>query len=135
MSLFDNELGEVQADGVRYILRRNPQRAEEISQNCSDKMSSLTALVKKQNLYLAEHPKAKLETVLKKVALYAEKIKLNRWVQVDQGPDCRSIVLQVDREAFERERLLDGCYVIKTAVPAAQAIPGPFTTGIRILPK
>lgn len=124
VSLFDNELGEVQADGVRYILRRNPQRAEEISQNCSDKMSSLTALVKKQNLYLAEHPKAKLETVLKKVALYAEKIKLNRWVQVDQGPDCRSIVLQVDREAFERERLLDGCYVIKTAVPAAQADTG-----------
>ena len=58
------------------------------------------------------------------MALYAEKIKLNRWVQVDQGPDCRSIVLQVDREAFERERLLDGCYVIKTAVPAAQADTG-----------
>jgi hypothetical protein len=38
MSLFDLPLAEVQADGVRYILRRNPVRAAELAASRQSKL-------------------------------------------------------------------------------------------------
>jgi transposase len=120
MSLFDKDFGEVEADGgIRYILRRNPFRAEEVLKNCTKKMSSLEALVREQNDYLASHAKAKVETALKKAMLYMERVNVNRWITIELAG--RELVLRIDNEAFEQERLLDGCYVIKTDVPVAKA--------------
>ena len=41
MSLFDAELCEVEHEGVRYILRKNALRAEELSASRSDKQASV----------------------------------------------------------------------------------------------
>ena len=51
---------------VRYVLRRNPQRMEEVRES---KLTSLTAWVDTHNQYLEEHPKAKAETYLAKLPL------------------------------------------------------------------
>src|SRR5262249_25344957 len=59
MELFEQELAEVLADeGVRYVLRRHPVRAQEVRENRPAKLATLQALVAKHNHYLKEHPRA-----------------------------------------------------------------------------
>ena len=59
MSLFDQELAEVTADeGVRYVIRRNPERTAAVRASRDDKLASLRALADKQTRYLADHPRA-----------------------------------------------------------------------------
>ncbi|MBF0515606.1 MAG: hypothetical protein HQK97_00620 [Nitrospirae bacterium] len=45
MDLFDQGLAEVKSDSIRYILRRNPQRAQEIRKSREDKLESLWVTV------------------------------------------------------------------------------------------
>src|SRR5215831_11454244 len=57
MGLFDQELAEVLTDeGLRYVLRRNPVRAQEVQDTRRAKLATLQALVAKHNQYLADHP-------------------------------------------------------------------------------
>ena len=45
MALFDDSLCEVQRENVRYVLRRNPARAEEMAASRASKQSRVEALV------------------------------------------------------------------------------------------
>jgi hypothetical protein len=67
MALFDDSLCEVEQEGVRYVLRRNPVRAAEIAATRVGKQASVAALVEQRNLYLAKHAKAKVSVAEKKV--------------------------------------------------------------------
>jgi hypothetical protein len=67
MELFDEDLGEVESEGVRYGFRRNPQRADEISASRADKLKHLQDLLDKQNAYLAGHGRAKIEIAVGKL--------------------------------------------------------------------
>ena len=58
MALFDDSLCEVEHEGLRYVLRRNPVRAEEIAATRAGKQASVAVLVQQRNQYLAEHAKA-----------------------------------------------------------------------------
>jgi transposase len=117
MELFDEELGEVESEGIRYVFRRNPRRAEEISASRADKLQSLQKLLDKQNIYLTGHGRAKVETAVGKVTTYAQKLKLQEWVEI--GVDERRLTLQFNGEACQEASQLDGCYVLKTDLPAA----------------
>jgi hypothetical protein len=57
MELFDQELCEVEEAGVRYVLRRNPERVKEIVSMRKGKKGSIEKLCEKGNGYLAEHPR------------------------------------------------------------------------------
>ncbi len=57
LGLFDDDLCEVEQDGVRYILRKNPLRADEIAQNRASRLTALKDLTDQRNQYLAEHPR------------------------------------------------------------------------------
>ncbi|GAG89882.1 unnamed protein product [marine sediment metagenome] len=63
MSLFDETVTEVlpKDNQERYVLRRNPIRAEQVKQTRQSKLNSLEKTVQKYNLYLKEHPKARVE--------------------------------------------------------------------------
>jgi transposase len=117
LELFDEELGEIENEGIRYVFRRNPCRAEEISASRADKLQSLNKLVDKQNAYLAGHGRSKVETAISKVKTYARKLKMQEWIEVDI--DERRLTLQFNDQACEEASQLDGCYVIKTDLPAA----------------
>jgi len=113
MTLFDEQLAEIRIDnGIRYILRRNPERAIEIRQSRDGKLASLGQMVKKQNEYLTEHPRASEAVALRKVADRCEKLKVSKWV-VALSSD-RKISLTTDQEALAEIEKLDGCYVLKT---------------------
>jgi hypothetical protein len=113
MNLFDQPLAEIQADdGARYILRRNPERANEIRQNREDKVSSLQKLADKQNQYLAAHRRADEAVALRTVSQRCEKLKIAKWVVVSVSK--RTISLIVDTSKLSEIEKLDGCYVLKT---------------------
>lgn len=113
MDLFDQSLAEIQADdGVRYILRRNPQRAAEVRQTRADKLASLQKLVNQQNDYLAAHFRAREMVALRTVSTRCEKLKVNPWVAASVS--SRTISLTVDPSKLSEIEKLDGCYVLKT---------------------
>lgn len=117
--LFDNHVCEVEHDGIRYIMRRNPVRAEEMAESRRMRLNRLQTLTEKQTEYLAVHPRASQEVAFKKVQTRLQRLKLSGWVKVEILK--REINLTVDEAAYREESLLDGCYVIKSDVPKSVA--------------
>jgi len=116
LGLFDEKLCEVEKDSQRYILRRNPCRAEDIAETRSSKKESIAKLVRKKNEYLSEHPGAKVEIALRDINQKIEKLNCS-WLRVEsQG---REIVILTDADMLMELSRLDGCYVITTNLPAA----------------
>ena len=119
MELFEDRLGEIHADGVRYLVRRNPQRAVELQAQREDKCQCVVARAQARNAYLAEHPKARVETARKEVWAYARTLRINTWTRVEvQG---RTLRVERDETLLAELARLDGCYVIKTDVVATDA--------------
>jgi transposase len=113
MGLFDKEISEVEDNkGIRYILRRNPLRAEEIKQSRNSKLQSLEHEVKKQNTYLTDHPRAHVEVAVRKVEEYSRKLRISKWTMLSVSE--RSIFLSINKDCLDEQSKLDGCYVIKT---------------------
>ena len=113
MGLFDQELADVQADdGVRYILRRNPERAAEVRQTRTEKLAVLQRVIHKQNEYLAAHPRASVAVALKTASERCETLKMTGWVVVSASE--RTISLTVETTQMSEIEKLDGCYVLKT---------------------
>jgi transposase len=119
MGLFEEELCEVECGGVRYILRRNPERAKELADNREAKLGKLRTLLNKKNLYLAEHPRAKVELARRDIEEEAKQLEIDDWVKaVSTG---RILELVVDKVIKKEVAELDGCYVIKTDLPREAA--------------
>ena len=119
MSLFDQALAEVQTDeGVRYVLRRNPLRAQEMQTGRESKLMRVRLEAQRQTEYLAAHPRAKRVVALQKVQAKAKQLKISEWVQIEEKN--RQIEVRVDSEALADTSKLDGCYVLKTDLTASQ---------------
>jgi transposase len=119
LGLFDEDVCEVEDNGIRYILRRNPFRVKEINESRTSKRNSVEKLLKKKNLYLGEHKRAKVETAIKDVSKKIEKLKIDKWLRVKS--EGRTLELEADNKALEEASVLDGCYVIKTDLPKQAA--------------
>lgn len=115
LSMFENKLCEAEEGGVRYILRRNPVRAEEIAEGRQSKVAALMKLIDNKNLYLKEHAKAKAEKALEAVNAKLKRLKTEDWLKAEL--EGRRIKLTIDEQELNLEMLLDGCYVIKTDLP------------------
>lgn len=119
MELFDNDLMEVIDEGVRYIFRRNPIRAEEIHLFRDQKIAKIQAKIKDANDYLVNHPKAKTETQFN---LLSNKIKIygvDKFVELQVSE--RKITLVINQIELAEISKLDGCYVMKTDLPPESA--------------
>ncbi len=119
LALFDEKLCEVSHGEVRYILRRNPERVKEIAAIRESKLESVNKLINKQNSYLAEHPRASVEVALKKINQKTKALKIDTWAEAEAIG--RTIRAKSDIRKKDEEALLDGCYVIKTDLPASDA--------------
>jgi hypothetical protein len=119
MDLFDQALAEVLADeGIRYVLRRNPVRAQEALDTRHAKLATLQALVAKQNQYLTDHPRANAQGALQKLVAKAEKLRIAGWVELTL--EERVLTLTINASAQQEAATLDGCYVLKTDLTPAQ---------------
>jgi len=115
MELFDENVYEVEDEGIRYILRRNPQRAEEMARTRKEKKESIERLCHKKNVWLAQHPRAKVATALNEIGKRIERLRISGWLKVEA--DGRRLELKEDERALREEAMLDGCYVIKSDLP------------------
>lgn len=114
LSLFDHELVEIcdQEENIRYILRRNPVRAEEIAQTRQEKKTAVEALVARKNSYLEEHVQAHVAVAEKIIDAKIRQLKLDTWLSVVSAD--RVLTLVTSEDALAEESKLDGCYIIKT---------------------
>jgi len=112
MDLFDVELCEVSHEGVRYVLRRNPLRADELAASRADKKASVERLRETLDRYLTEHPRAQTFTAERSVRAKIAQLKLDAWLAVEVAG--RSLQLTVNQPALDEISRLDGCYVLKT---------------------
>ena len=106
-------------EGIRYVLRRNPVRAQEVRGTRQAKLATLQVHVAKQNQYLTDHPRAKAQGALQKLVARAKQLRISDWVELTLAE--RAITLIVYEDAQTEEAKLDGCYVLKTDLTPAQA--------------
>ena len=112
MDLFDETVCEVRQGALRYVLRRNPVRAQDMAESRLDKSRSVQRLIEKRNLYLAEHPRAGIKTALRTAREKISRLRIESWARVEaQG---RALRLVTDEAALAEVSRLDGCYVLKT---------------------
>src|SRR5436853_1502470 len=97
MDLFDQELAEVLTDeGIRYVLRRNPVRAQEVRDTRRAKLAALQAHVAKQNHYLTDHPRANAQGALQKLVARAKTLRIADWAELTVAE--RAITLTVHED-------------------------------------
>ncbi|MDO9530413.1 MAG: IS1634 family transposase [Syntrophales bacterium] len=119
MELFDQDIAEIEAEGVRYVFRRNPDRAKEIAANRQSKKEYVMKLVAKKNQYLEEHPRAKISIAKREIKERIQKLKIDNWLKLlTQG---RNFQVKTDKSALDKESKLDGCYVLKTDLSKQEA--------------
>jgi transposase len=120
MSLFDESLAEViSQDGHRYVLRRNPVRAQEIERSRKDKLASLEKATHQYNQYLKEHSRAKVEVGERILREKAQQLRIFDWIALQVND--RMFSVRVNAVALAEVSKLDGCYALKTDLPPTLA--------------
>jgi transposase len=118
IGMFDKKLREIEHEGVRYILRKNPYRAKEVRQNRKERKAKVVNLLIKKNQYLHEHKRAKVETAIKEINKKIGNLKLSFWLGIEVSEENqRELILKEDGEALSETMQFDGCYVIKSNLP------------------
>ena len=100
LGLLEDKVFEIKEGGVRYMLRRNPKRAEEMVESRFSKMRCLGEFIEKKNSYLRDHPMASVSKALEKAKEKLKSLRIDTWVQIKEE---------------------DGCYVIKTDLKEDEA--------------
>ncbi len=113
MNLFHETLAEVTEGDVRYVLRRNPQRAEEVAAARKSKLASVQKLVTAKNVYLAGHPRARVAAAQREIEAKRDKLRLPA---VKLTIHERAISISPQQDAWAEAAQLDGCYCLKTDV-------------------
>jgi len=116
LGLFDEDLTEVDIDEIRYILRRNPIRAAEVTNTRNSKTEKIKKKTKERNQYLEQHPRAKAIIAQKHILNLIKKLKAEKFMNCEIEEKKLKLEIADEIEMKEISRL-DGCYVIKTDLP------------------
>jgi hypothetical protein len=119
LEAFGEQLREVTQAEIRYVLRRNPQRAAELAATRRAKRGRIERELTKQNRYLAGHRRARVDTALKAIHIHLARLRLEKWLKV--RVEGRGLQLEEDPAALVAESRLDGCYVLKSDLAPAVA--------------
>src|SRR5680860_736585 len=116
LELFTDDLVEVvdRDEMVRYVLRRNPLRAEDMKLTRQGKIDSINSKLQKSNKYLEEHPRAKPAIQIRDITAYIKKLKMDKFAEARAVEGERQLELHIDSAEMEEAGKLDGCYVVKT---------------------
>ena len=108
LALFTAQVCEVEHEGLRYIMRRNPLRAEEMAAVRDDKQRTMEQWVAKKNAYLAAHPRAQVAVALRECDTRLARLKVNAWLTGEA--EERTLGLRVHAAAQREAAKLDGCH-------------------------
>ena len=116
LALFDEQGCEVQADGKRYLLRKNVAEARKAQHRLDDKLATLRTLVAARNAKVAAALWCQPEAGWRGLQAWVQRHKLRTVVSL--ALDARQITLTIDAVAYQQTLQLAGCYVLETDVPA-----------------
>jgi transposase len=119
LKLFDKDVCEVADNGVRYILRRNPTRAAEMQATRTSKLERLREKAKAEVAYLEAHPLASETRAERRLQAAASRLLINSLVKIVIAE--RQVSVEVIEDSWKKAAELDGCYVLKTDLPAMAA--------------
>jgi transposase len=117
LSLFDENITSVTdiTTGIRYVLRRNPERMRQAGANRHDRIKKVKACVVTQNDYLAASSKRRVDVALRQITDKIEKYNLRKIITAKSNGRC--IEISINNDALYQAEMLDGCYVIKSDLP------------------
>jgi transposase len=114
LGLFDESLGEIEHEGIRYVFRRNPVRVDELRKSRQDRVKKAQELAHKLSEQLLASHRKRVDVALKAMNRKLEALKIDGLVKVEASD--RTIQVEIDERAWERKSRLDGVYVLKTDV-------------------
>lgn len=117
LSLFDETITSMTdfQSGIRYILRRNPERCRQVRENRNIRIAKINEFASSQTSYLSGSLKRNSEVALRNVTNKINLYNLSKIVKA--SIDDRCIIIDVDEDARSNTEMLDGCYVIKSDLP------------------
>jgi hypothetical protein len=115
LDLFAEQVCEVEADGVRYVLRKNPDETRRVEHRLENKLAKLHAKIAARNECVAQSPRCRPEAGLAMLKGWASHHKLAHMVELKLHE--RQIVASIDEEAKRESLELAGCYVLVSDVP------------------
>lgn len=114
LGLFEEKICEVQAEGVRYIVRKNEGEARKQWHRLEDKLAKLRAKIEARNEQVSRSPRCQPEAGLRGLEEWVKRHKLARFVSLRL--EERFIHWELDEAARDEAMELAGCYVIETDV-------------------
>ena len=114
LSLFSEQVCEVEAEGVRYILRKNGSEAKREQYRLEDKLAKLQAKIEARNEQVRTHPRCQPPAGQRAMEVWVGRYKLTGLVAIK----LEGIQLKLERREEAITRVLDlaGCYVVTTDV-------------------
>jgi len=119
IELFDKTICEVTDKQLRYVLRRNPTRVEELRENRQSRLQTIRRLCLDKTQYLAEHPRATVKVAKREISQRINKLKIGKWAKAHSRG--RTLSVGIDETELSATEKLDGCYAVKTNVPVTDA--------------
>lgn len=112
LSLFDEHLGEVEHDGIRYVFRRNPVRVKELEESRQQRISKAAKYADKLSAALEASPRKSIQIAQRNVRDKIVQLKIEAFTRVRVHD--RRVLIEIDDQALKKHSHLDGVYVLKT---------------------
>jgi hypothetical protein len=106
LGLFTAQVCEVEHEGLRYLVRRHPLRAEEVAAGRRDKQRVVEQWVVQKNVYLHDHPRAQVSVARRDLQRKLKRLKIDGWLT--REAEGRTLRLIVDVTAQQEAARLDG---------------------------
>jgi len=115
LGLFHEKVCEVEADGVRYLLRKNESEGEREKHRLQDKLAKLTGRIERRNRQVEVSARCQPEAGSRQLQAWMVRHKLTGLVELQL--EARVLTLVKNEAAIERALELAGCYVVTSDVP------------------
>ena len=115
MGLFHEQVCEVEADGLRYLLRKNEDEAAREQHRLEDKLAKLSRKIEQRNEQVMKSARCQPEAGPRNLQLWVARHKLTGLVELHL--EGRTMLLERNPPAIDRAMELAGCYVVVTDVP------------------
>jgi transposase len=118
LGLFHEQVCEVEADGLRYLLRKNDSEAAREHHRLQDKLARLQEKIERRNQQVQTSQRCQPEAGSRQLQAWMVRHKLMGLVELRL--EGRELTLVQNEAATERAMALAGCYVVMSDVPKEQ---------------
>jgi transposase len=115
LGLFDEKVCEVEADDVRYLLRKNEAEASKVYHRLQDKLAKLEMKIEKRNKQVQDSTRCQPEAGSRQLQSWIVRHKLTELVELRL--EGQMLILVKNEAATDRAMELAGCYVVVSDVP------------------